>query len=112
MTTTSKPLVTAAYAANAETTVYTAPAGTRTIIDKCTATNTGAALTTIAIKLVPSGGTAGAGNLVGYTKTLAVGDIYTFPEIVGHVLEAGGFISALPGAANSIVLRISGREVT
>lgn len=112
MAVTAKCLVEAAYIANAETTQYTAPAGTRTIIDKVTATNTGAAATTIVAKIVPSGGTAAAGNVVAPSKALAVNEVYTFPELVGQILNPGDFISTLPGAANSVVLRISGREVT
>lgn len=109
MTVMAKPLVTAKYAANAETTEYTAPVGTRTIIDKCVAYSaTGGTLT---IKLVASGGTAGASNLI-EAKTLAAGETYAFPGIVGNVLEAGGFVSVICSAASNTVFRISGREVT
>lgn len=109
MTTISKCLVETKYAENAETTQYTAQSGTRTIIDKCTAFS--AAGGTISIKLVPNGGSAGASNLV-VTKTLAANESYTFPEVVGHTLNAGDFISALAGAANTVVIRITGREIT
>ncbi len=112
MTVAAKCLVEAKFAENAETTQYTSPAGTRTIIDKCTATNAGAASTTIVERIVPAGGTAGAANMIAPSKTLAVGEVYTFPEMVGQVLNPGDFISTLPGAANSIVIRISGREIT
>ena len=37
---------------------------------------------------------------------------YTFPEVVGHVLEPGGFVSTLAGSASALVIRASGREVT
>lgn len=110
MTTIAKPLITAQYAPNTETTLYTA-SGVRTAIDKFTGTNTSASTTTLAVKLVPSGGTAGASNLL-ITKTLTAGEAYTFPEIVGHWLEAGGFISVLAGAASAVVVRASGREVS
>jgi hypothetical protein len=111
MTTTSKPIVTAAYAPNAQTTVYTASTGMRTIIDKCTGSNGTAAPVTMAINLAPNSGTVGGANLI-VSKSIAAGETYTFPEIVGHVLEAGGFVSVIAGAASSIVLRMSGREVT
>ncbi len=111
MTVTSKPLFTAQYAANAETTMYTAPTGTRTIIDKCTAYNGTAGSVTLTVRLVPSGGAAGASNIIA-SKAIAAGASETFPEIVGHTLEAGGFISMLAGAATSIVVRATGREVT
>ena len=111
MTTTSKPIVVAAYASNAQTTVYTCGTGTRTIIDKFTGSNVTAGTVTLAINLVPNAGTASAANRI-VSKSLAAGETYTFPEIVGHVLEAGGFVSVIAGAATSIVIRASGREVT
>lgn len=111
MTTISKPLVTSAYAANSETTVYTASTGMRTIIDKITVYNGTASSATLTIKLVPNGGSAGATNAMAL-KTVAAGATETFSEVVGQVLEAGGFISLLASAANTLVVRISGREVT
>jgi len=111
MTVTARPLVTAQYAPNSETTMYTAPASTRTIIDKCTGTNGTGGAVTLAIKLVPNAGTAGASNQI-ISKSLAAGESYTFPEVVGHVLEAGGFVSMLAGSASAVVVRMSGREVT
>lgn len=109
MTVTSRPLITAKYASNAETTEYTAASGTRTILDKFTGYSaTGGTLT---VKLVPNGGAAAATNII-VAKTLAAGESYTFPELVGHVLEAGGFISAICSAATNTVIRASGREVT
>jgi hypothetical protein len=110
MSTTSRPLITSKFAANAETTEYTST-NVRTIIDKFTGSNGTAGAVTLAVKLVASGGAAGTSNLV-VNKTLQAGETYTFPEIVGHVLESGGFISVLAGAATSIVIRASGREVT
>jgi hypothetical protein len=110
MTVTSKPLVTAQFAANAETTYYTAT-GVRTIVDKCTGTNTTGAAVSLTVRLVPSGGTAGAANLI-ETASIGANSTYTFPGVVGHTLEASGFISALAGAASSVVLRVSGREVS
>jgi hypothetical protein len=111
MTTTAKPLVLAKYAANSETTEYTAASGMRTIIDKISAYNGTAGPVALTLKLVPNGGTASASNTMA-VKTIAAGVTETYPEVVGQVLEAGGFISVLAGAATSIVIRISGREVT
>jgi hypothetical protein len=98
-------------AQNAETTQYTST-GVRTIIDKFTGTNTTAGAVTLTVKLVASGGAAGAGNTIVSAKSLAAGECYTFPEVVGHVLEAGDFISTLAGAATSITIRASGRQVS
>lgn len=109
MTVTAKPLVQAAHAANAQTTVYTAPAGTRTILDKVTGQATLAA--TLTINVVASGGAAAATNVI-VAKTFAIGDVYTFPEVVGHDLNPGDFVSIISTVAAAIVFRMSGREVT
>ena len=108
MTVTLTVLTETGYAATAETTVYTATAK-RTIIDKCTGYS--AVGGTLTLKLIPSAGTAGAANIV-VSKTFAAGETYTFPEVVGHILAPGDFISELAGAASTVVRRISGREVT
>jgi hypothetical protein len=112
MSVTAKTLFEALQAANVETTQYTAPSGTRTIIDKFTGTNTSGAPATLTVKLVASGGAAGAGNTIVSAKTLAAGEAYTFPEVVGHVLNPGDFISTLAGTAAAITIRSSGREVS
>lgn len=109
---TSKPLFEALQAQNAQTTQYTTPPGTKTILDKFTGTNTTAAAATLSVNLVASGGAAGAGNLISSVKTIAPGEAYTFPELVGHVLAAGDFISTIAGTATAITIRASGREIT
>ena len=77
-----------------------------------TATNTTGSAATITVKLIPSGGSAGASNTLTSAKSVAAGDSYTFPEIVGHVLEPGDIFSTLSGTNNAFTLRVSGREVT
>jgi hypothetical protein len=111
MTVTSKPIITAKYAANAETTEYTAGTGVRTIVDKFTAYNSDTSARTLTVKLVPSGVAAGASHVI-VAKTIEAGGTYPFPEVVGHVLEAGGAISVLGSVASKLVIRSSGREVT
>ena len=106
-----KVLIPAKIAENSQTTQYTATAVT-TIIDKFTATNYSAVAATLSINLVTSGDTAGNQNLITKTKTLQAAEVYTFPEIVGQVLAASGFISTLAGTATSINIRASGREVS
>lgn len=104
-------LIPAKQAENAQTTQYTA-SGVRAIIDKFTGTNTSAGAVTLSINLVNSGGAAGDSNLIVKSKSLAAGETYTFPEVVGQVLVPGAFISTLAGAAASITIRASGREVS
>jgi hypothetical protein len=109
MTVTAKCLLEPKQAENAQTSQYTVATGTRTIIDKFTARSV--AGSTLSINIVASGGAAGATNLIA-TKTLAAGEHYTFPELVGHVLNAGDFISTICTVATDTVIRISGREST
>lgn len=111
MTVTVRNIIPRKQAENAQTTQYTAT-NCKTIIDKFTVTNTTAAAVTFACNLVASGGAAGASNLVLSTKSIAAGEAYTCPELVGQTLESGGFISTLAGAAASLTISASGREIT
>lgn len=111
MTVTVKALVEGKSVENAQTTQYTAT-GVTTIIDKFTATNYSAAAATISVNLVASAGSAGNTNIITKTKALQPAEVYTFPEIVGQVLNAGDFISTIAGTASAINMRVSGREIT
>ena len=111
MTVTVKNIVPAVIAAASQTTQYTA-VNVTTIIDKFTATNYSASAATISVNLVTNGDTSGNQNLITKTKTLQPAEVYTFPELVGQVLNAGGFISTIAGTAASINIRVSGREVS
>jgi hypothetical protein len=106
-----KTLIPSKQAENAQTTQYTA-VNCKTIIDKFTATNTSASNVTLSVNLVTSGGSAGASNLVTDSRSIAPDETYTFPEIVGQVLESGAFISTIASAATSLTIRASGREIT
>lgn len=111
MTVTATNIIPSKTAENSQTTQYTA-SGITTIIDKFTATNYSATTATISVNLVTAASSVGNDNLIVKTKTLQAGETYTFPEIVGHVLNNGGFISTLASAATSINIRASGREIT
>ena len=104
-------LIPAKTAENAQTTQYTST-NVSTIIDKFTATNYATAAATLSINLVTSAATAGNDNLVVKTKTLQPGETYTFPELVGHILASGGFISTIAGTATAINIRASGRTIS
>lgn len=112
MTVKAKALFEALQATAAAATQYTAPAGVQTIIDKFTGTNTTASPATLTVYLVAVSGTAGVTNTIVSAKTLAAGECYTFPEIAGHVLNPGDFISTLAGTAAAVTIRASGREVS
>ena len=111
MTVTATVLIAAKIAESSQTTQYTST-GVTTIIDKFTATNYSAAAATLSVNLVTSADTAGNQNLVVKTKTLQAGETYTFPEIVGQILLASGFISTIAGTATAINIRASGRQIT
>ena len=111
MTVTVKTLVPAKTVENAQTTQYTAT-GVTTIIDKFTATNYNSAAATISVNLVTVAGSASSSNLITKTKTLQPTEVYTFPELVGQVLNPGDFISTIAGTATAINIRVSGREVS
>ena len=111
MTVLVKNLVPGKTVEDVQTTQYTATNVT-TIIDKFTATNFSALAATISVNLVTVAGSAGNQNLITKTKTLQPSEVYTFPELVGQVLNPGDFISTLAGTASAINMRVSGREVT
>lgn len=94
-----------------QTTQYTA-SNVRAIIDKATVTNTDTVARTFSVNIVTSGGSAGVSNLVIDTRTVQPDETYLCPELVGHVLAPGGFISTIASAATSLTLRVSGREIT
>jgi hypothetical protein len=106
-----KVLIPAKTAENSQTTQYTAH-GVSAIVDKFTATNYSASAAALSVNLVTLADTAGNQNLITKTKTLQPAETYTFPELVGHVLSPGSFISTLAGTASAINIRCSGREVT
>lgn len=110
MTVTAKVLIAPKLAEAAQTTQYTA-ANVRALIDKFTATNTTAGALTLSVNLVTLADTAGSQNLTVKAKSLAAGETYTFPELVGHILDIGGFISTI-ASATGISIRASGREVS
>ena len=111
MATTANPLFEAQDAPVTQTTVYTAGAGSRVYVDKLTATNTTLVAQTISFNVVPSGGTVGSSNLLAKTISIAPGAFYSFPEIVGHVLAAGDFLSCI-ASLTGVTIRASGRVLT
>lgn len=110
MAVTVKALIPAKQAENTQTTQYTAT-NCRAIIDKFTATNTSGSNVTISVNIVISGGSTGNSNLIVDTRSIAPDETYTFPELVGQVLDSGNFISTIASAATSLTIRASGREI-
>jgi hypothetical protein len=109
MTTTIAALIEAKFAENAETVQYTST-NCKTAIDKLTATNITGSNATLTVHMVPAGGAAATSNAI--VKTITPGQTWPFPEVVGHSLEAGDFISMIAGTASAIWIRSSGRKFT
>ena len=81
------------------------------VIDKFTGTNTSGTPVKISVNLIPSGQSADNSNAITFTRSIAPGETYTFPELIGQVLTSGGVISTLCTVANSITITASGREI-
>jgi len=111
MTVIVKNIIPRKQAEAAQTGQYTAE-NCKTIIDKFTVTNTSASNAVLSVNLVALAGAAGDGNLVLAPKTIAPGQTYLCPELVGQTLEVGGFISTLAGTAAALTISASGREIT
>lgn len=112
MSVTAKKLVDAAFATNSDAVIYTVPAGTRTIIDKFTATNTDGSTQTLNVNIIPSGGSVGASNLILDAVSMSTLVCRDCTELQNQVLEAGDTISVKASIASKVVVRASGREVT
>lgn len=111
MTVKVENIIPAKYAEATQTTQYTA-VNRKTIIDKFTITNVSASAATFSCNLVLDSSSASNSNLVIKTKSIAAGETYVCPELVGHTLNEGSFISTIASAADSLVIRASGREIT
>ena len=111
MAITVKTLIPSKQMESTQTTQYTAPSQGKGVIDKFTATNTTVSSATITVNIVPSSGTVSNSNVIVYNYSIPAGETYTFPELVGHTLEAEAFISTI-GTGSSLTIRSSGREIT
>lgn len=69
------------------------PNATKRIIKAATVTNTTAAPVSFSAFLVSSGAAA-AGNCLISARPVAVNESYPCPELIGHGLDAAGFVAA------------------
>jgi hypothetical protein len=81
--------------ASAATYGIVVPALTKRVIRSASVTNTTGAPVALTVYLVPLGGTAAAANTIISARTIAVGETYNCPELVGKGINAGGFLQAL-----------------
>lgn len=111
MTVTPKALIIAKQAEATDTLQYTA-VNCKTIVDKFTATNTTASPATITVNIVPAGGSVSASNTIVSAKSVAPGETYLCPEMVGQIIDTNAMIYTLAGTASAMTIAASGREVT
>ena len=111
MTTTTATLVQAKQIEAVDTDQYTST-NCRTIIDNAKVTNVTSGYVTLTAYAVANGGSAGASTTFISAKSIAPGETYHCPELVGQVLENGDKITMKASAATSLNLRMSGRKVT
>ncbi len=111
MTVTPKTLVAPKQMEATNTTQYTATL-CKALIDKATVTNTDTVNRSFSVNLIQSGGSATNANLIIDDRTVVPGETYNCPELIGHELDPGAFISTMASAATALTLRISGREIT
>jgi hypothetical protein len=111
MATTPVVLIATAQLANAAATLYTATR-VKARIDKVTCTNEDTVAHTITFHIIASAGTATAANRIIHAKSLAAGECYTCPELIGHWLTDGQFIQGFADTAAMVTVRASGIEST
>lgn len=111
MTVRSIALIPAKQAENVQTTQYTSNDCT-TYVDKFTITNNTSANVVFSANIVTVAGSAGVTNLIIAQRSIAPRETYPCPELIGQVLQPGDFISTLAGAAVSLTMRASGRQIT
>jgi hypothetical protein len=92
-------------------TVPTDPLRQKALIKKLTFTNTSGTARDVTVYLVPSGGTAGVGNLL-EVRNVAAGETWSCDKAINHVLEGGDSIQAKAAAASAITATGSGAEMT
>ena len=106
-------LVSTRVAVTTESTVYTVPSNTAVKLAQGSLANVSVSTITVGLSLVPSGGTAdGTHKIIPDTFVLAAGDTLPLgPYIVDHMLGQGDFISIHAGAANAVVVILSGTVI-
>ncbi len=79
-----------------------------TIVDKFTLCNETAGAVTVTVSI---GADAASTRMIA-ARSLAAGETYLCPEMVGQILAAGDIIQALCSANTSVTIRASGRTVS
>ena len=96
----------------AETTVYTSPANTNTIIDKFTVVNKTASTRTWSLYIVPYGETFGPSNLIVDTASWTAHFANEVLYLQNQILNIADSIVVISSDADSLTMRCSGRQVS
>lgn len=112
MSVTAKALINARFAQSATTSEYTAPVSTHVIIDKFTATNADSSARTLSVYIVPSGASAASSNGVVLNLSIAAGATVDITSLQNQILNPGDSVAIVASAGTTIVVRMSGREVS
>jgi len=104
-------------ATQATTDITTSPSYTATnvkaIVDKFTGTNTSANNETLSVYItntVPP--VVSSAKQIVNARVIAPGETYTFPEVVGQILDSGYAVCTVASTNAALTIRASGREIT
>lgn len=107
---TAKRLVNPTQLGTSASTVYTVSGvGVSAVVKQIMVSNTSASSVNFSMHVVPSGGIAGATNLMSPALAIAANSFITID--LDQVLATGDFISAFASAATSLNIMVSGYEV-
>jgi hypothetical protein len=101
-----------AQVAATDTTLVTSDTNAVSRVITCTATNDTTTTVTISFHKVESGGSVGDDRLILNAKVLGSRETYECPEVVGQVLDAGDYISAIASAASQVTVSLDIAEIT
>lgn len=110
MSVTPKAITSAQLTASAAT-YYTVPANTTSILKALRFVNTDTAARTVTVYLVPSGGTAGATNILISAQAIAPGECWDCYQANWQVLATGGTLQALADVAAKVTIQGAVAEV-
>lgn len=111
MASTLRELIPATQLTSSLATYYTA-SKVAARVDNFTVTNTDSGAHTMSVHVVAAGGSASAANRIISTKSIAAGDAYNCPEMIGKVIPNGSFIQAVADTGAVLTISASGIEVT
>lgn len=111
-TSSPKRLWTPSQVAATNTTYYTVPSNTTTVLKHVTAHNTHASDNVdLTVYLVESGGSAGDSNQI-YSETISAGQEIVVSVLTNHAMSTGDSVVMVAGTASRITVHGTGIEVT